>query len=206
MTILLSSLIWFALFISVLIFLAYKRFDLRNSTITTGVALAIYTALGTGGAFWFLVLWIGFGCMAILNIGSIRKKRITAAAFNIYKTMVPDLSKTERGALEAGTVGWDGELFTGHPNWNQWLAIPKPKLSDAEQAFLDGPCEELCHILDDWQIVHELGDLPPEVWDYIKQHQFFAMKIPVEYGGLGFSATAVAKVLAKLVGRSVVAG
>ncbi len=205
MATLVSSLIWFALFFSVLIFLAYKRFDLRSSTISTGVALAIYTALGTGGAFWFLILWICFGCMVVLNIESVRRERITAAAFNIYKTMVPDLSDTEREALEAGTVGWDGELFTGHPNWNQWLAIPKPKLSEAEQAFLDGPCEELCAMLDDWQIVHELGDLSPEVWEFIKKHQFFAMKIPVEYGGLGFSATAVAKVLAKLVGRSVVA-
>jgi len=203
--ILLSSLIWFALFFSVLIFLAYQRFDLRSSTIATGVSLAIYTALGAGPALWFLLLWVGFGCMVLLNFENFRRTRITAAAFDIYKTMVPELSDTEREALEAGTVGWDGELFTGHPNWNQWLAIPKPKLTDAEQAFLDGPTTELCKMLDDWQIVHELGDMPPEVWAYIKKQGFFGMIIPVEYGGLGFSANAVAKVLAKLVSRSVVA-
>jgi acyl-CoA dehydrogenase len=202
---LLSSLIWFALFFSVLIFLAYQRFDLRSSTIGTGVALAIYTALGTGAALWFLLLWVAFGCMVALNFENFRRTQITAAAFNIYKTMVPELSDTEREALEAGTVGWDGELFTGHPNWNQWLAIPKPKLTDAEQAFLDGPTNQLCKLLDDWQIVHELGDMPPEVWAFIKKHGFFAMIIPVEYGGLGFSANAVAKVLARVVSRSVVA-
>jgi acyl-CoA dehydrogenase len=198
-------LIWFALFFSVLIFLAYQRFDLRSSTIGTGAALLIYTALGTGAALWFLILWVAFGCMVALNFENFRRTQITAAAFNIYKTMVPELSDTEREALEAGTVGWDGELFTGHPNWNQWLAIPAPKLTEAEQAFLDGPTNELCKMLDDWQIVHELGDMPPEVWAYIKKHGFFAMIIPVEYGGLGFSANAVAKVLAKVVGRSVVA-
>ena len=205
MATLLSSLIWFALFFSVLIFLAYQRFDLRSSTIGTGVALAIYTALGTGAALWFLLLWVAFGCMVALNFENFRRTQITAAAFNIYKTMVPELSDTEREALEAGTVGWDGELFTGHPNWNQWLAIPKPKLTDAEQAFLDGPTNQLCKLLDDWQIVHELGDMPPEVWAFIKKHGFFAMIIPVEYGGLGFSANAVAKVLARVVSRSVVA-
>ena len=203
MATLLSALIGFALFLSVLIFLAYKRFDLRSSTIATGVALAIYTAAGSG--FWLFLLWVVFGGMVLLNLKSFRRTRLSAPAFNIYKTMVPTLSDTEREALEAGTVGWDGELFTGHPNWNQWLSIPKPKLTSEEQAFLDGPCEELCSMLDDWQIVHELGDLPPEVWAYIKEHQFFAMKIPTEYGGLGFSASAVAKVLAKLVSRSVVA-
>jgi hypothetical protein len=80
---LLSSLIWFALFFSVLIFLAYQRFDLRSSTIGTGVALAIYTALGTGAALWFLLLWVAFGCMVALNFENFRRTQITAAAFNI---------------------------------------------------------------------------------------------------------------------------
>ncbi len=205
MATLLSALIWFALFVSVLIFLAYHRFDLRSSTIATGVALAVYTVFGTGGTLWFLLLWIAFGGMALLNLEGFRRARITAWAFDIYKTILPTLSDTEREALEAGTVGWDGELFTGHPNWNQWLSIPKPKLTEAEQAFLDGPTNELCQMLDDWQITHDLEDMPPEVWAYIKDNGFFAMIIPEEYGGLGFSANAVAKVLARLVSRSVVA-
>ena len=40
-------------------------------------------------------------------------------------------------------------------------------------------------MLDDWRINWELGDLPPEVWDFLKAHKFFAMIIPKEYGGLG---------------------
>ena len=200
-----SALIWFVLFLSALIYIAYRRMDLQASAIATGSALFIYTAFGTGAGWWFLLLWLAFGILVALNFEDFRRHQITARVFDIYKTMVPSLSNTEREALEAGTVGWDGELFTGHPNWNEWLSIPAPELTEAEKDFLTGPTEELCAMLDDWQINHELGDLPPEVWEFVKEQQFFAMKIPVEYGGLGFSATAVAKVLAKLVGKSVVA-
>ena len=200
-----SALIWLLLFLAALIAIAYKKPDLQTGTIGTGVALAIYTAFGTGPGWWFLLFWIGFAGMVALNFEDFRRSRVTAPLFNIYKTMVPSLSDTEREALEAGTVGWDGELFTGQPNWNNWLSIPAPELTAAEQAFLNGPLEELCENLDDWDITHERGDLPPEIWAYIKEHQFFAMIIPEEYGGLGFSANAVAKVLAKLASRSVVA-
>jgi len=202
---LLSALLWFLLFFAAIVTIAYKKPDLQTATIGAGVALALYTALGTGPAWWFLLLWLGFAAFASLNLETFRRTRITTPLFNIYKTMVPSLSDTEREALEAGTIGWDGELFTGHPDWNQWLSIPKPELTEAEQAFLDGPCDTLCEKLNDWEIVYERGDLPPDIWKFIKDKKFFAMIIPEEYGGLGFSANAVAKVLAKLASRSVVA-
>ena len=104
----------------------------------------------------------------------------------------------EREALEAGTVTWDGELFTGRPDWMKLMSRTPPKLTTEEQAFLDGPVEELCRMTDDWDITHELGDLPEEVWQYIRENRFFAMIIPKEYGGLGFSPIANAAVLAKL--------
>ena len=116
--------------------------------------------------------------------------------------MLPSMSDTEREALEAGTVWWDGELFTGRPDWNKLLSAQAPRLTADEQAFIDGPCEELCRMIDDWDITHRRADLPPEVWDFLKQQGFFAMIIPKRYGGLEFSAYAHSCVLVKLASRS----
>ena len=115
---------------------------------------------------------------------------------------LPHLSDTEREAIEAGDVWWDADLFAGNPDWDKLLAFAPAKLSDEEQQFLAGPVEELCGMLDDWKINWELRDLPPEVWDYLKAHKFFAMIIPKEYGGLGFSAYAHSEVIRKLSSRS----
>jgi len=109
---------------------------------------------------------------------------------------------TEKEALEAGNSWWDGELFSGMPDWDKLMSYPAPELSIEEQAFLDGPCEELCRMLDDWDISHERGDMPAEAWAFIKKHKFFAMIIPKQYGGLEFSAYANAMVIAKLASRN----
>jgi acyl-CoA dehydrogenase len=116
--------------------------------------------------------------------------------------MLPSMSDTEREALEAGNIWWDGELFSGMPNWDRLMSFPAPALSEEEQAFLDGPCEELCQMLDDWEVCHELADMPREVWDFIIEKRFFAMIIPKQYGGLEFSAHANAMVITKLASRS----
>jgi len=92
----------------------------------------------------------------------------------------------------------DGELFTGAPRWRSSWPHRAPHLSDAEQAFLDGPCEELCRLIDDWDITHRRADLPPHVWEFLKSRGFFAMIIPKQYGGLAFSAYAHSCVLAKI--------
>jgi acyl-CoA dehydrogenase len=115
------------------------------------------------------------------------------------------MSQTEREALEAGTVWWDGELFTGAPKWQKLLSAKPPELSEEEQAFIDGPCDELCRMLDDWDITHKRADLSPAVWDYLKSKGFFAMIIPKKYGGLEFSAYAHSCVLSKIASRSVTA-
>ena len=112
------------------------------------------------------------------------------------------MSATEREALDAGTVWWDGELFTGGPDWHKLMSAKVPTLTEAEQAFLDGPCEDLCAMLDDWDITHVRADLPPEVWSFIKSNGFFAMIIPRRYGGLEFSAYAHSCVLVKIASRS----
>jgi acyl-CoA dehydrogenase len=112
------------------------------------------------------------------------------------------MSQTEKEAIDAGTVWWDGDLFSGKPDWDRLLATPRPRLSAEEQAFLDGPVEELCAMCDDWEITHEHQDLPPRVWQFIKDKGFLGMIIPKEYGGLGFSALGHSAVVQKLATRS----
>jgi len=196
------------LFIGALLFLAYKRLSLLAFTVTFTVLLAAYTLLGAESApagVWKGFLWVLLAALWLLNVRPLRKALITRPFMKAYLRLLPAMSQTEKEALEAGTVWWDGELFTGAPKWSKLLASKPPQLSPAEQAFLDGPCEELCGMLDDWNITHERGDLPPEVWEFLKTRGFFAMIIPKRYGGLEFSAYAHSCVLAKISSRSATA-
>src|ERR1700686_5799948 len=117
---------------------------------------------------------------------SFRRDWISKPVFKLAQHALPTLSDTEREAIEAGDVWWDADLFSGNPDWAKLMAAPPAQLSAEEQAFLDGPVEELCGMLDDWTIPWELRDLPPAVWAFLKAHKFFAMLIPKPYGGLGF--------------------
>ena len=118
---------------------------------------------------------------------------------------MPRLSSTEREALEAGTVWWDAELFSGKPRWRRLLRQPAPALSEREQAFIDGPVEELCLMLDDWEISEQHRDLPEPVWKFIRENGFFSMIIPKAYGGLEFSAQANSAVVMKIASRNITA-
>lgn len=196
------SLAWFLLFAGGGLYLAYKRIDLRTSTIAIGAALIAYSLFGSGHFLWLLALWLLFAGIVAINIQDFRREKITKPALAVYRTMLPSMSDTEREALEAGNVWWDGELFSGMPDWDRLISSPAPQLSDEEQAFIDGPCEELCRMVDEWDIAHNRADMPPEVWEFIKKERFFAMIIPKQYGGLEFSAYANAMVIAKLASRS----
>jgi acyl-CoA dehydrogenase len=134
---------------------------------------------------------------------SFRRDRITKPIFRLAQHALPGLSNTEREAIEAGDVWWDAELFTGNPDWSKLLAFAPARLSAEEQQFLAGPVEDLCRMVDEWQINWELRDLPPEVWRFLKEKKFFAMIIPKAYGGLGFSAFAHSEVIRKLSSRSI---
>jgi acyl-CoA dehydrogenase len=138
-----------------------------------------------------------------MNEPSFRRDWLSRPIFRSARKVLPSLSATEREAIEAGDVWWDADLFSGNPDWAKLLAAPPAQLTAEEQAFLDGPVEELCGMLDDWAIIWELRDLPPEVWAYLKSHKFFAMIIPKAYGGLGFSAYAHSEVIRKLSTRSI---
>jgi acyl-CoA dehydrogenase len=190
------------IFIAAVLFLAYRRLSLLAFTITFTVLLALYTTAGAPAGIWKGLLWVLLAGLWLLNVRPLRKSLITRPFLGAYLRLLPTMSQTEREALEAGTVWWDGELFTGAPQWSKLLAAKAPRLSDAEQAFLDGPCEELCRMLDEWHITHELADLTPEAWEFLKTRGFFAMIIPKKYGGLEFSAYAHSCVLAKISSRS----
>ena len=149
----------------------------------------------------FVVVVVVLGIGAVLVHTPWRRRFLSDRIFATYRRMVPAMSQTEREALDAGTVWWEGELFGGRPDWNRLLAYPRPRLSAEEQAFLDGPTETLCAMLDDWRISHELLDLPPEAWQYIRDNGFLGMIIPKRYGGLEFSALAHSEVVMKLSSR-----
>jgi acyl-CoA dehydrogenase len=140
----------------------------------------------------------------VLGVPALRRRLISERAMRIIEPILPRLGDTERVALEAGTVWWDGELFGGRPRWKQLLDYRLPGLSERERAFLDGPVETLCGMLDEWQITQQ-RELPPAVWAYLEEQRFFGMIIPEEYGGLGFSALANSRVVTRISSRSITA-
>ncbi|MER2516336.1 MULTISPECIES: acyl-CoA dehydrogenase [Candidatus Accumulibacter] len=152
-----------------------------------------------------ILVLIGITLLSIAILISVRPWRqslISRRVFATYKRILPQMSDTEREALEAGTVWWDGELFRGNPDWNQLLAYPVPKLSAEEQSFMDHEVEEACALVDDWKVTSEDFDMTPEAWQYIKSKGFLGMIIPKKYGGLEFSAFAHSQIVTKLSTRS----
>ena len=139
---------------------------------------------------------------ALILVRPLRRAVISRPLFATYRKVLPQMSDTERDALEAGTVWWEGELFRGKPDWKKLHAYPKPTLTAVEQSFMDNEVEEACRLVDDWKVTHELYDLPNEAWRYIKDKGFLGMIIPKKYGGLEFSAYAHSQVVTKLSTRS----
>jgi acyl-CoA dehydrogenase len=196
-----TGIIWFLIFLFGALVLTYQRVSLLTATLAYAGAMLIY-AFTTAAPISTLLLVAVFAVLVLLNIDAFRIRFISRPFLRTYRRMLPSMSQTEKDALEAGTVWWDGELFTGGPDWDKLLSATPPRLSPEEQAFIDGPCEELCRMIDDWDITHRRADLPPHLWDYIKSKGFFAMIIPKKYGGLEFSAYAHSCVLVKLSSRS----
>jgi len=149
-----------------------------------------------------LLLTLAVVLGVILVVPPVRRAFISNRLLKVFRKILPQISQTEQEALDAGTVWWDGDLFSGKPDWNKLLAYPKPRLSTEEKAFLAGPTEELCAMLDEWHITRELNDLPPHVWQFIKDNGFFGMIIPKQYEGHGFSALAHSEVVMKVGSRS----
>jgi acyl-CoA dehydrogenase len=177
----------------------------RSSLLVTSLVLIGMFAIGTvvgvvGTALWLLLAAV----LLPLNVSAFRRNVISKPILAVYRKIMPEISDTERDAIDAGTTWWEGDLFRGAPNWKKLHSIQKSELTAEEQAFLDGPVEEICKMLDDWEATHELADMPEPVWQYLKDHKFFAMIIKKEYGGLEFSAYAQSRVLQKLAGVSTI--
>ena len=195
-------LLWILVLIIGIAYMAHRRI----APLTTIAVVAVYLlAMGVIGHVpgWLLaILWLLLAApTALLLLPELRRKLFTAPLFNWFQKTLPPMSQTERDAIDAGTVWWDGQLFSGRPDWNQLLAYPKAQLTEEEQAFIDGPTEELCAMVSDWEIGQAM-DLPPQAWAHIKEHGFFALIIPKAYGGKGFSAYAHSQVAMKLATRS----
>ena len=168
---------------------------------TVAMAAGILILASTGAVPWLglVVIAVVFAAIVIpLNVAPWRQALISGPFLKQFRRMLPEISETEQVALDAGTVGWEGELFAGRPNWKLLKKQPYLSLTVEEQAFLDGPVQELCKSLNTWEINHVDADLNPETWEFLKKHRFFGMIIPKEYGGLGFSAMAHRAVLEKI--------
>ncbi|MCL6271415.1 acyl-CoA dehydrogenase [Sansalvadorimonas sp. 2012CJ34-2] len=187
---------WSLLLVILLITLAFKRTNLKTSSMVMGGFTVISWLFSAGGATVLAALIVA-AVLGGLTQTRFRANTITRPIFKIYKKLLPTMSETESTALEAGTVWWEGEIFSGKPNWSKLLNHPSPSLSQEEQNFLDNQTETLASMVDEWQISRD-GDMPKDVWDYMMNEKFFAMIIPKEYGGLGFSAQAQSAVLQKL--------
>ncbi len=173
-----------------------------NLYLSSAILLVYTAAMGAIGLWSFWALVPVAVVLLPLVLVSVRRSLISGPALKAFQKVMPPMSRTEKEAIDAGTTWWEGDIFRGTPDWKKLHDYPQPKLTEEEQAFLDGPVEEACRMANDFQITHELADLPPELWAYLKEHRFFAMIIKKQYGGLEFSAYAQSRVLQKLSGVS----
>ena len=186
-------------FVVILGALFYHRVNLPISSLI----LLAFTAVMGAINLWTLWLLLPLAIILLpLNIPAVRRALFSGPALRTFRKVMPAMSRTEKEAIEAGTTWWEGDLFGGKPDWKKLQEYPEQRLTEEEQRFIDGPVEEACRMANDFEITHELADLPPELWAYLKEHRFFAMIIKKEYGGLEFSAYAQARVLQKLAGVS----
>ncbi len=195
--------LWIVVVLSGCLALAYVNASGRLWTAAIAAALVAAWVTHALHPLVTLVATLAFVLLAIpLNVPTLRRRLISDGVLGAFRKVMPPMSDTEREALEAGTVWWDGELFSGRPDWKRLLEVPVPALTAEEQRFLDEDVTALCDMVTDWETTNIYRDLPPEVWQFIKERGFLGMIIPREYGGLGFSAYAQSQVITKLSTRS----
>jgi len=195
-------LLWILVLVGGIAYLAHRRVAPLPALGVVAVYLLAMGAWSHAPGWLLLIFWVLIAAVAApLLLPDLRRQYFTKPLFSWFQKVLPPMSETERDAIDAGTVWWDGELFSGRPDWDKLLAYPKVQLTEEEQAFIDGPTEALCAMVSDWEIGQAM-DLPPAAWEHIKTHGFFALIIPKEYGGKGFSAYAHSQVAMKLATRS----
>ncbi|KHS69317.1 acyl-CoA dehydrogenase [Pectobacterium brasiliense] len=192
-----------AVSILLLLIIIGAMFYHRLSLLLGSTILLAYFAAMSAMLLWPVWLMIPLVILLIpITVPSLRQKLVSASALRMFQKVMPPMSNTEKEAIDAGTTWWEGDLFRGAPDWKKLHNYPCPQLTAEEQAFIDGPVAEACRMANDFEITHERADIPPELWEYLKEHRFFAMIIKKQYGGLEFSAYAQAQVLQKLAGVS----
>lgn len=195
--------IWISSFILILAVAAYFRMPLILWSLLLGIATLLVHFFSDAGQITSTFVWIIYFAIVLpLNIPVVRRKLLSSPVYRTMAGVIPTISQTEQEALDAGDVWWEGELFSGNPDFSMVRDLPKPQLTKEEQEFLDGPVEQLCEMLDDWKITQEDFDLSPEIWQFIKDNGFFSMIIPKEYGGLEYSALCHSEVIIKIGSRS----
>lgn len=192
------------LFVVALMTLAYLRASLLVFTLLTALLLAdLLASLHLGLLIEATLFGTIMGFLAFMNITPLRQKILSAPIYAYLKKVLPSISSTEREAIDAGDTWWERELMSGKPQYKHLLDIPAPTLTADEQAFMDGPVNDLCAMIDDWEITYVYNDLPKPVWSFIKNNGFFGLIIPKNYGGLDFSAYAHSEIIARIASKSV---
>ncbi|WP_233965478.1 acyl-CoA dehydrogenase FadE [Pectobacterium versatile] len=192
-----------AVSILLLLIIIGAMFYHRLSLLLGSAILLAYFAAMSAMLLWPVWLMIPLVILLVpITVPALRQKLVSASALRMFQKVMPPMSNTEKEAIDAGTTWWEGDLFRGAPDWKKLHNYPRPQLTVEEQAFIDGPVAEACRMANDFEITHERADIPPELWEFLKEHRFFAMIIKKQYGGLEFSAYAQAQVLQKLAGVS----
>jgi acyl-CoA dehydrogenase len=203
------ELVFIALCIIGMFVLAMRRAPLWAWTLGLAAAVYVWQSGMLYGApseldpgFFGVVVWLLVAVLAALCVPAIRRAALIQPVFRRIKGVLPRISATEQEALNAGTIGFDAELFSGQPDWDKLRAVPPITLTEEEKAFLNGPTNELCRLVNDWTIRHNDKEIPEEVWDFAKKHGFLGMLISKAHGGLGFSAQAQSLILGRIASRS----
>ncbi|KAA1171408.1 acyl-CoA dehydrogenase [Marinobacter salinexigens] len=191
-----TTLILFLIALAGLLIVLRREAGASSAIAVMVIVGALSLIFGAGGL--ALLLFAGAALTAAAGLPGFRRSWLTPRIFATFKKVAPRVSDTEKVALEAGTVGWDGELFSGRPDWHNLLINRNTGLTEEEQAFVDNQCTQAISMCNAWDLAVERADLPGELWDFLKKERFFGMIIPKEYGGLEFSAKAQTAVLQKL--------
>jgi len=198
---------WIAFLILILLVSAYLRLPLLIWSLLLIAGLVVINLFSEmSSSLQYLLLIISAAILVPLNVKPLRLNLFSKAIYTVMKKVMPTISQTEQEALDAGDVWWEAELFSGKPDFSFLQKLPKPELTEEEQAFIDGPVEEFCEMLDDWQITHVDYDLTPEAWQFAKDNGLFALIIPKQYGGRDYSAYCHSQVVMKIGSRSGSAG
>ena len=181
-----------------------REMSMRTWLAVTALAMLLggVTGLTNGPLSLLTALVMGAVLMLFYFTPDLRRRWLTRPLFDRLGPFVPGISPAEEEIIDAGTAGWEKELFAGRPDWDGLMDTPGPRLDQAEREFIEGPVEELCAMSDDREICHRLNDLPPEVWLCIRDRGFLGLSTPREYGGLGFSPHAQSCIVQKLATRS----